>query len=514
MDEESTTNKKNKSNVLVWKGKNGTKDLVIDRGDHRVVQDVIERLMRNYNFNDKDDQWSLVRTHVMVKVQDGDERRVTELTLEPFNHFGIGFRSWSFPSSIGLLQSLEKLNISNSGLSTLPAELGNLTNLVWLNLWHTNISTLPTSIGRLKNLEKLDLSCAKMLSHLPEEIGDLSSLKQMALNGTSVSSLPTSIGRLKSLQELFLEFAEKLSHLPEEIGNLSNLKVLELRCSGVVSLPTSIGRLQSLQELNLKYTEKLSHLPVEVGNLSNLKILDLSSSGITKLPVFIGNLKNLQTLNVNSIENLSVLPEEIGRLLNLKSLCAHNTKIRSLPTSVAKLTKLTHIDLSDSNLAALPKSFRYLEGPLNMYVDHTPLSKNTARLLSIFPCSLGAVGFETEDNGPEILRHALACNRARFRLGATHGRKRVLGSMPTLWPYVLTNTTRIFQAYPNTYRHASFYDYANWVPEPRETCYYAINDLDAVYRILSMESESFVGILKMRQAKSNGTVVSNTLRPN
>merc|ERR1712224_59471 len=74
---------------------------------------------------------------------------------------------------------------------------------------------------------------------------------------------------------------------------------------------------------------------------------------------------------------------------------------------------------------------------------------------------------------------------SQIPIGCNLPRKRVLGSVPALWPYVLTNTTRIFQAYPNMEWRASFD--------------YEIQDLDAVHQILSIERESFVGILKMRQ---------------
>ena len=79
--------------------------------------------------------------------QNVGERRVTTLSFTA-GQTGPRLRFHSLPSSIGLLQSLKKLDISIESLTKLPDELGNLKNLVFLNL----ASSITPSSSRLFQL--------------------------------------------------------------------------------------------------------------------------------------------------------------------------------------------------------------------------------------------------------------------------------------------------------------------------------------------------------------------------
>jgi Leucine-rich repeat (LRR) protein len=76
-------------------------------------------------------------------------------------------RNWlrEFPHCIASLSSLEHLEASNVGLSSLPDTLGQLAHLRHLDLSYNMIGWLANSFTSLKCLEYLDLSnnCLLML---------------------------------------------------------------------------------------------------------------------------------------------------------------------------------------------------------------------------------------------------------------------------------------------------------------------------------------------------------------
>lgn len=62
------------------------------------------------------------------------------------------------PPEIGLLESLECLDLSENDLRTLPPEIGQLRNLETLHLHKNQLTTLPPQIGQLKSLKRLNVS--------------------------------------------------------------------------------------------------------------------------------------------------------------------------------------------------------------------------------------------------------------------------------------------------------------------------------------------------------------------
>jgi Leucine-rich repeat (LRR) protein len=58
----------------------------------------------------------------------------------------------------------------------IPSELGILIELVDLNLKNNTLQGFPTEIGQLRNIEKINLSMNSLSSTIPTEIGNLDNL--------------------------------------------------------------------------------------------------------------------------------------------------------------------------------------------------------------------------------------------------------------------------------------------------------------------------------------------------
>lgn len=83
------------------------------------------------------------------------------------------------------------------------------------------LSELPDSIGQLEYLEHLDVSECN-LSTLPESFCSLSSLQKLYLSENVLRALPMQMGRLKALAQLFLQ-SNLIQMLPASLVACENL---------------------------------------------------------------------------------------------------------------------------------------------------------------------------------------------------------------------------------------------------------------------------------------------------
>ena len=114
-----------------------------------------------------------------------------------------GRRLEALPESIGVLTSLETLDLSQNALEDLPGSISNLSKLRKLTLRDNRFRRLPESICRLANLQFLDVS-GNALERLPDSIGELSTLVLFNAARNKIGELPPSLGRIKKLMSLSL----------------------------------------------------------------------------------------------------------------------------------------------------------------------------------------------------------------------------------------------------------------------------------------------------------------------
>ncbi|XP_050254551.1 disease resistance protein RUN1-like [Quercus robur] len=133
-------------------------------------------------------------------------------------------------------------------LDRLPENLGNAESLEKLDLWETGIREVPSSIGLLKHLHSLTLTECKGLS-MPTSphpidllfsslsLAPAPSLTRLLLSDCNLKAIPNDIGSLVSLEWLVLD-GNDFDCLPESIIQLSKLKWMHLNnCTSLRSLP-------------------------------------------------------------------------------------------------------------------------------------------------------------------------------------------------------------------------------------------------------------------------------------
>lgn len=123
------------------------------------------------------------------------------------------------------LRAIEKLDLSNMGITFLPLEINVLTKLKVLNLTKNQLTSIPEGIANLIELKTLDLSY-NQLTQLPAVLGKCKKIKILRVNSNSLEKLPETIGELPP-----------------------NLKVLKVSNNKIKELPTYIYQINTLTEL-------------------------------------------------------------------------------------------------------------------------------------------------------------------------------------------------------------------------------------------------------------------------
>ncbi|MEO6098367.1 MAG: hypothetical protein ABIW76_22925 [Fibrobacteria bacterium] len=81
-----------------------------------------------------------------------------------------------------------------------PAALGGLDSLRRLFMGITSVTSLPPEIGKLKRLDAIDIGSSAIGPTLPDEIGSLPNLKLLRVKGCLLKSLSPTLMRLKKLE--------------------------------------------------------------------------------------------------------------------------------------------------------------------------------------------------------------------------------------------------------------------------------------------------------------------------
>lgn len=290
--------------------------------------------------------------------------------------------SGAFPTSIGSLNNLEELIITNADYScSIPEAIYCLKKLKKLSLTHCGFTgSISTKIGQLSQLQILDLSYNYLTGIIPDAICDLADLVYLDLcTNLLTGELPSNIGNLNSLESLILRgsaldendaratYSNSFGgQLPSSMQNLINLKYLilaENEFDG--NIPDWIWHLPQLIYLDLGFNNFSGSLSSDIQYANNLALLNLCTNKLsgtipeefwlaTKLNTV--DLSNWYTLRGRTLTNNNSLTGELSsNISNLKNLYSFrisgNQFYGEIPESITTLSNLTDLRLHDNNFS-------------------------------------------------------------------------------------------------------------------------------------------------------------------
>ncbi|KAM4773080.1 leucine-rich repeat-containing protein 40 [Cyanocitta cristata] len=309
----------------------------------------------------------------------------------------------AIPTSCALLVNLVRLNLACNQLKELPADLSAMKSLRQLDCTKNYLETVPSKLATMASLEQLYLrknklrslpefpSC-KLLKELhagenqieilnAENLKQLSSLCVLELRDNKIKAVPEEITVLQKLERLDLANND-ISRLPYTLGNLPQLKFLALEGNPLRTIRRDLLQ-KGTQEL-LKYLRSKiqddgpgpneeapvtamtlpSQSTVNTHAITTLKLLEYSDKQAAEIPAAVFDAVGTNPVaTVNFSKNQ--LREIPPRLVELKdSVCDVSlgfNKISSISSELCLLHKLTHLDLRNNVLTALPEGMEALK---------------------------------------------------------------------------------------------------------------------------------------------------------
>lgn len=155
----------------------------------------------------------------------------------------------TFPTEIfDLGPSLEQLDLSGTGLSSLPSDFGQrLPNLKIAFFSQCAFSTFPSALASCPRLEMVAFR-GNGMAVIPEDALP-PKLRWLILTDNKLSSLPRSIGRSERLQKCMLA-GNQLQTLPDEMQHCKKLGLLRLSSNRLQALPDWLFNMPELAFLS------------------------------------------------------------------------------------------------------------------------------------------------------------------------------------------------------------------------------------------------------------------------
>jgi Leucine-rich repeat (LRR) protein len=211
--------------------------------------------------------------------------------------------------------SIESLDLTDTGVETLHSSISGMSKLMWLNLEGLKLSNLPNELSCLKSLTELQLANCDIVtkSELEGIFHGLSSLKTLYLKHCgNLLELPTNISSLSSLYELRLD-GSSVEMLPSSIKFLPKLEILRV---------DNCIKLHSLPELPLCIKEFHAENCTSLVTVSSLKSFSEKMKGKEKYISF----KNSMMKNSNRT-SFDQIVEDV--MLIMESAALHNIFVRN-----------------------------------------------------------------------------------------------------------------------------------------------------------------------------------------
>nr|KAF6506308.1 leucine rich repeat containing 40 [Rousettus aegyptiacus] len=294
----------------------------------------------------------------------------------------------SVPDEITLLQSLERLDLSNNDISSLPCSLGKL-HLKFLALEGNPIRTIRREI--------INKGTQEVLKYLRSKIKDDGPNQSDSVIETAMTLPSESRVNVHAITTLkILDYSGKQTTLiPDDVFdavksniitsiNFSKNELCEIPKRSTYKSCVALDRIVELKEMvsdvNLSFN-KLSFISLELCVLQKLTFLDLRNNFLSSLPEEMESLIRLQTINL-SFNRFKILPEVLYHIPTLEAVLISNNQVGSVdPEKLKTMENLITLDLQNNDLLQIPPELGNCVNLRTLLLDGNPFRVPRAAIL-------------------------------------------------------------------------------------------------------------------------------------
>ncbi|XP_051051728.1 leucine-rich repeat-containing protein 40 isoform X2 [Phodopus roborovskii] len=287
----------------------------------------------------------------------------------------------SVPEEMALLQSLERLDLSNNDISSLPCSLGNL-HLKFLALEGNPLRTIRREIIAKGTQEVLKYLRSKIKGTAKDdETSQNDSVPVTAMTLPSESRV--NVHAIVTLK--LLDYSDKQATLiPDDIFDATKGNIVtsvNFSKNQLCEIPKRIIELKEMvSDVNLGFN-KLSLVSQELCLLQKLTFLDLRNNFLSSLPEEMSSLTRLQTINL-SFNRFKVLPAVLYRIPSLEAVLISNNQVGSVdPQKMKLMENLGTLDLQNNDLLQIPPELGNCVQLRTLLLDGNPFRVPRAAIL-------------------------------------------------------------------------------------------------------------------------------------
>uniref|UniRef100_A0A2I3RBX8 Leucine-rich repeat protein SHOC-2 n=1 Tax=Pan troglodytes TaxID=9598 RepID=A0A2I3RBX8_PANTR len=283
----------------------------------------------------------------------------------------------SVPDEIILLQSLERLDLSNNDISSLPYSLGNL---------HLKFLALEGNPLRTIRREIISKGTQEVLKYLRSKIKDDGPSQSESATETAMTLPSESRVNIHAIITLkILDYSDKQATLiPDEVFDAVKSNIItsiNFSKNQLCEIPKRMVELKEMvSDVDLSFN-KLSFISLELCVLQKLTFLDLRNNFLNSLPEEMESLVRLQTINL-SFNRFKMLPEVLYRIFTLETILISNNQVGSVdPQKMKMMENLTTLDLQNNDLLQIPPELGNCVNLRTLLLDGNPFRVPRAAIL-------------------------------------------------------------------------------------------------------------------------------------
>ncbi|XP_043431180.1 leucine-rich repeat-containing protein 40 isoform X3 [Prionailurus bengalensis] len=249
----------------------------------------------------------------------------------------------SVPDEITLLQSLERLDLSNNDISSLPCSLGKL---------HLKFLALEGNPLRTIRREIINKGTQEVLKYLRSKIKDDEPSQSDPVTETAMTLPSESRVNVHAIVTLkILDYSDKQTTLiPDEVFDAVKSNV-------VTSVNFSKNQLCEIPKRN----NFLNSLPEEMESLIRLQTINLSFNRFKILPEVLYHIPTLETILISNNQVGSVDPQKMKAMEKLITLDLQNNDLLQIPPELGNCVNLRTL-LLDGNPFRVPRPAILMKG--------------------------------------------------------------------------------------------------------------------------------------------------------